>query len=265
MFGKVIAGLKEFLGLSEKDVFRKNPDAPKIAKEQKGALALCLIDGENIGAYTDSLTTGLPRQVVMRILNQGGCGTNWKDAMEQIEWLLKVGMRVTFDAAVPFMTVRDESERNGRIDKTLNELWKDKKFASETARNKKFLEESERMKMLARNVIQCEAALGDNRFAPFDEKNVKGGILAWDMNWLVLFARLYRDVGFFDENKAWDVIMHAYETAKEKFEDWREVSVSYLIGRGALNGSNPSIKKMYGIAKMAFKDADSPWKNISFK
>jgi hypothetical protein len=99
----------------------------------------------------------------------------------------------------------------------------------------------------------------------FNETNIKKGILAWDLGRLIIIARMCYDIGYIDEKTAWGVITNAYEMAVKEFKDWREVAVSYLIGRGTWGGDTMMLGGLYSIAEKAFEDDNSPWKNVSLK
>ncbi|MDR2349418.1 MAG: DUF1266 domain-containing protein [Deltaproteobacteria bacterium] len=267
MLTKLINGAKQlFRTFTQKD-FTKNPNAPVISEDQKKALALGLINGEQITAYTDSLTTGLPKERVAEGLNEAWDVFDGEDALRTIEFLKKGGHRVAFEAVLPFINVTDESERIARLRETLAEQREKIIFSAndEEDSREKFDRELERLTGFANNLIECVAEPGQDPFVPFDEKNIKNGILAWDMGRLVLVARLCRDAGFIDDKTAWDAIIGAYETAKETFNDWREVAASYLIGRGTWGGYTMMLKGPYTIAEDAFENDNSPWKRLSFK
>jgi hypothetical protein len=68
-----------------------------------------------------------------------------------------------------------------------------------------------------------------------------------------------------DEKTAWGIITNAYEMAVKEFKDWREVAVSYLIGRGAWGGDTMMLHGLHSIAEKAFEDDNSPWKNVPLK
>jgi hypothetical protein len=73
------------------------------------------------------------------------------------------------------------------------------------------------------------------------------------------------DIGYIDEKTAWGVITNAYETAVKEFNDWHEVAVSYLIGRGAWGGNTMMLDGLYIIAEKAFENDISPWKTNPLK
>jgi Cdc6-like AAA superfamily ATPase len=190
-----------------------------------------------------------------------------EDAYEVIEWIQKGGHRVAFNAIAPYINITDENERNRQIEKKLKEEQEKIIFSAKNQEEleEKFKDELERLTMFAGHLIECIAERGNNAFAAFNETNINKGILAWDLGRLIIIARMCYDIGYIDEKTAWDIITSAYETAEKEFKDWRELAVSYLIGRGAWGGDTMMLDGLYAIAEKAFEDDNSPWKNVPLK
>jgi hypothetical protein len=70
MLANLINTLKQTARIFTQKDFTKNPNAPHITEEQKKALWVGLINSEQIAAYTDSLTTGLPRERILQGLTE---------------------------------------------------------------------------------------------------------------------------------------------------------------------------------------------------
>jgi hypothetical protein len=267
MLTNLINTLKQTVRIFTQKDFTKNPNAPHITEVQKRALWVGLINSEQITAYTDSLTTGLPKERIMQGLTEAWGIYSQEDAYKTIEWIQKGGHRVAFNAIVPYINITDEDERNRQIEKKLKEEPEKIIFSAENQEEleEKFEDELERLTRFAGNLIECIAERGNNLFAAFNETNIKKGILAWDLGRLVIITRMCYDIGYIDEKTAWGIITNAYEMAVKEFKDWHEAAVSYLIGRGAWGGDTMMLNGLYSIAEKAFEDDNSPWKNVPLK
>jgi hypothetical protein len=267
MLTNLINTLKQTVRIFAQKDFAKNPTAPHISEVQKKALWVGLINSEQITAYTDSLTTGLPKDRIIQGLTEAWGIYSQEDAYETIEWIQKGGHSVAFNVIVPCITITDEGERNRQIEKKLKEEPERIIFSAKNQEEleEKFEGELERLTEFAGHLIECIAARGNDPVAAFNETNIRKGILAWDLGRLIIIARMCYDIGYIDEKTAWGIITNAYETAVKEFRDWHEVAVSYLIGRGAWGGNTMMLDGLYSIAETAFEDDTSPWKNFLLK
>ncbi|MDR1976087.1 MAG: DUF1266 domain-containing protein [Campylobacteraceae bacterium] len=238
--------LKQIVRIFTIEDFAKNPDAPLIDEADRRALFVGLINSEQITAYADSLTTGLPKDRVFQGLTEAWDIYDVKSAREIIEWLRQAGHRAYYDEIYPLLKSSDQEKRNRLIEEKFGEC------APEAIE-------------FADNLAGCIASRGDNGFAAFNDENMKKGILAWDLGRLVVIARLCFDAGYIDEKTAWEVIRSAYEAAAKRYPNWKEFAISYLIGRGMFGGDSMMLNGLYSIAEKAFEDDNSPWKNIPLK
>jgi hypothetical protein len=231
--------------LTVKD-FTKNPHAPPISEADSLALFVGLINSEQITAYTDSLTTGLPKDRVFKGLTEAWGIYNTENAQEIMKWLRQEGHRAYYEELYPLLKISDQEKRNELIEE-------------------KFGEDAPKALQFADNLIECITGRGTNQFAAFNGENMEKGILAWDLGRLVVIARLSFDGGYIDEKTAWGVIKDAYGMAVKEYASWKEFAVSYLIGRGMFGGDSMMLNGLYSIAENAFTDDNSPWKNTSLE
>ena len=239
----VFSSIKQFARiLSHKD-FSKNSKAPSIGEGDQKALAIGLINSEQITAYTNSLTTGLPKDRILQGLTEAWGISNKEEGYSIIEWLQKEGHRIYFSEIYPLIKM-DPDIRNRQLETI-------------------FGENAERAMEFADNLLECIAERGNDDFAAFNDENMKKGILAWDLGRLVVIARMSFDIGYIDEKTAWNIIKNAYETVIKDYKDWKEFSVGYLIGRGMWSGDDMMLDGLYTIAKDAFENDDSPWKTMT--
>ncbi|MFP3091419.1 DUF1266 domain-containing protein [Treponema sp. TIM-1] len=241
----IFSMLKQTIRIFTQEDFPKNPHAPSISESEQRALAVGLINSEQLTAYTDSLTTGLPQDRILQGLTDAWDIYDKEGAYSIIEWLQKEGHRVYFPEIYPLIKT-DPDERNKRLE-TL------------------FGENAEKAIRFADNLLECISERGNDDFAAFNDENMKKGILAWDLGRLIAITRMSFDIGYLDEKTAWGVIKNAYEMAIKEYKDWKELAVAYLIGRGMWSGDNMMLNGLYGIAQKALEHDNSPWKKLSLK
>lgn len=241
----IFSGLKQFARVFTSEDFLKNPNAPSISESEQKALAVGLLNSEQITAYTNSLATGVPRDRILQGLTEAWDIFDKEGAYSTIEWLQKEGHRVYFAAVYPLLTA-DVRTRGTQL-------------------AAQFGEDAEKAVQYAMNLAECVNERGNDDFAPFNDENMKKGILAWDLGRLVVIARMCFDVGYIDEKTAWGIIKNAYELAVKEYKNWKELSVAYLIGRGMWSGDDMMLNGLYTIARDAFENDGSPWKNIPLK
>jgi hypothetical protein len=241
----IISIIKQTIRILTQKDFPKNPNPPSINENEQRALAVGLINSEQLTAYADSLTTGLPKDRISQGLTEAWDIYNKEDAYGIIEWLQKEGHRVYFSEIYPLIKMTPD-ERNKRLETT-------------------FGENAEKAIQFADNLLECISERGADEFAAFNDENMKKGILAWDLGRLTAITRMSYDIGYLDEKTAWNIIKNVYETAIKEYTDWKELAIAYLIGRGMWSGNNMMLNGLYGIAQKAFEDDNSPWKNVSLK
>jgi hypothetical protein len=254
MFTNLISNVRHTLRVMTRRDFCKKSKAPHLTELQQKALWVGLINSEQLTAYCNSLTTGLPKNRIVQRLTQSWGIYSRKDALGIIKWIQEGGHRAVFKAVLPYVHIADTDERNRQIAA---------KLAEDSVKNRAGA--MERMTGFADNIRDCMAGRGQHPFVAFNETNLNKGILAWDLGRFVIIVRLCYDMGYLTETAAWDLITSAFESAADEFADWHEVATSYLIGRGTWSGDTVMLDALYRIAQKAFEDDNSPWKNIPFK
>jgi hypothetical protein len=238
--------LKQLVRIFTTKDFPQNPSAPSLNDADSRALLIGLINSEQLTAYTDSLTTGLPKDRVLQGLSEAWGIDNGEEAREILEWLLQAGHRVYYNEILPLLGVADPEQRNNLLEE-------------------KFGEYAPKAMEFAGNLAECMAARGGNGFVAFNGENMKKGILSWDLGRLVIVARLSFDAGYVDEQTAWKFIRDAYEMAIREYSNWKDLAVSYLIGRGMFGGDSMMLNGLYSIAEKSIEADNSPWKHTSLR
>lgn len=225
--------------------FAKNPKARPLSIDQQRALAVGLILNEQNGAYTNSLASGNPKNILLESMKDWWNINDKESAYEVIEFLRNEGHRKYFSGIFRVINM-DETNRNRELEL---EFGDDAEIAIE----------------YADNLLECVSNRGENNIVAFNEENMKKGILAWDIGRLTAVTRYCFDMGFLDEITAWDIINDAYEMVIKEYETWKDFSVAYLIGKGMWGGDDYWLDNSYNIVEDAFEKNKSPWKNIPLK
>jgi hypothetical protein len=260
-----------FRALSNQD-FRENPNAPQLSDADRRALLVGLINGEQITAYCNSLVTGLSRDHVRNNLNEWYGITDSEEAVKILDWFENEGHRTIFNDILPIIkTVKGMDACNEAIYALYNERFRSS--AAQAADD----DEVERIKERCETDFAKATEFGTNlkeimngqrgkdEFVAFNEKNVDGGILAWDTGRFVTIARCAFDAGYIDEQTAWDYIRKAYRLTAQEYSSWKEMATAYIIGRGMWGGDTMMLNGIYGIAESCLTEDESPWKTITLK
>lgn len=243
MLQKGLPFLKDAKRVMSNDAYIKNPNGSSISNEQKKALAVGAINGEQTSCYVDTLETGMEDRRLNKGLNEYWGVYNSDTALSTLEWLKNDGHRIFFDKIYSILTTEDQAN------------WKN-------SVNDYFGEESDKaydfLKKLSDTVEELKGE--DN----IPESSFQKGILAWDMGRMVVVARMCYDKKFIDKETAWNYINHALTNSKGQFNSWKELGDSYIIGRAMWSGNDMMLPGLKGIAQDLLTKEESPWKKIQF-
>jgi len=239
-----LSSIKQSVRIARTKDFTPNPQAPSIDEGRRKALAVGLINSEQITAYTNSLTTGVPKGRIKEGLEGAWDIESKEDAIACIEWLRDEGHRVYYQEIISRLGM-DPDARDEQLEAV-------------------FEDDAETAVGFADNLAECIAERSGDDFVPFDIKNMEKGILAWDLGRMTVIVRMAYDVGYLDERTAWGYISAAYEMILKEYGSWKEVAAGYLIGRGMWGGGDMMLDGLYVIAQDAFENDNSPWKQLQF-
>lgn len=266
MFNK----LKQAIRILRSGDFMRNPNAVKLNETDRRALLVGLINSEQLTAYCDSLTTGLPRERVVQGLSEAWDIDESGSAVSVLEWILNEGHRAIYDVILPMVKIEDEDKRKEAVLDVYNALYQQ---AIEPIEDEGEVEEikerfHERVGTAFRfigNLKACIEGQGKDGFVAFNDENMSGGILGWDLGRLVTVSRLAQDAGYIDEPTAWNYIRKGYLLANQHYSTWKDLATAYLIGRGTWGGDTAMLGGLYVIAKKSVDDDKSPWRDIALK
>ena len=239
-----LSSIKQSVRIARRKDFTPNPQAPPISEEQRKALAVGLINSEQITAFTNSLATGVPKSRIKEGLADAWDVEDRAGAVTCLEWLRDEGHRAYYQEIAPRLGM-DPDARNEQLEAI-------------------FGDDAETAIGFADNLSECIAGRGGDDIIPFDVENMEKGILAWDTGRMTVVARMAYDIGYLDEGTAWSYISAAYEMTLKEYGSWKEVAAGYLIGRGMWGGDETILNGLYVIAENAFENDNSPWKQLQF-
>jgi len=140
---------RQFIRAITKGDFQKNPNAPSISENKQRALSMGLILSEQAIAYTNSLTTGVPRYWKLEFLEEGWEIYNSEDALDTIKWLYSKGHREYFSKIYPLTKMNIDM-----LDEKLETI---------------FEEDTEQAIYFWNNLIECISEYGNDSFIAFND------------------------------------------------------------------------------------------------
>ena len=86
------------------------------------------------------------------------------------------------------------------------------------------------------------------------------GVAGWDVGRICFLARVCCEIGYITEAEAWIYIDAANDMAHSAFSSWRDMAMSYVIGRSLWGGKSAYNSAMKDIADELLTHENSPWK-----
>ncbi|HEY5894661.1 MAG TPA: DUF1266 domain-containing protein [Chthoniobacterales bacterium] len=95
----------------------------------------------------------------------------------------------------------------------------------------------------------------------FDRRSL---FLAWDLCRCIHVARKAYVSGYLDEAEAWDRSMTAARLIQKRYDSWKDMGESYLLGRQLWSQGGDQMEQVRVVFQLLLnpKDANSPWNNI---
>ncbi|MCD8079929.1 MAG: DUF1266 domain-containing protein [Bacteroides sp.] len=237
----LIPHFRRLLHICSRRAFRTHPGTESsVTADRIRALNMGLINTEQIGAYTDSLVTGVPVQRTAVGLQEHWGVTDPESAREVTEWLLYCGNRAVYPSVLHYIRKYPDLPECIRV------------IMGENMNGAELAE-------FASNLVECMSESEEDDLFPYTDENLDRGILAWDASRLVSLVRMSCEQGFLTEAEAWYYIEKMYEQVKSVFPDWQSFATSYVIGRGMWGGSTFSYESILSLAHKALFHSRSPW------
>ncbi|MDR1452290.1 MAG: DUF1266 domain-containing protein [Helicobacteraceae bacterium] len=228
--------VRRFVKRIARQEFRKNPNAPQINPDRLRALSLGLICCEEIGAFADSLATGLSANRIELELKKWGVSDK-AGAIATLNWLIKSGDRASFDDILSF-ALKYSNKRERR-----------------EALRARYKENAPPFIDCVDRLAKAIANKRKHSVLPIGEISLKRGILAWDAGRLIALTRISYEQGYIEEETAWAIIDNAYDATIARYDDWREFANGYLTGAAMAVGL-ARLNASYSIAKSALNGGE---------
>ena len=84
-------------------------------------------------------------------------------------------------------------------------------------------------------------------------------VTGWDAGRMVFLARACCEMGYLTEEEAWTYIGRADALAHEACGSWRELAMSYILGRSLWGGKRAYNSVMKTTADVLLSNPKSPW------
>lgn len=224
-----------------------------ITEDQYRKIAIGALYSEQQIAYINSLTTGLGKSDIRKLLSEWWGIDTPAEAKESLDYLQNKGFRFYFDAVLNAYQVTDKGDQKEILINAFDE--NDEKYKEDVQK--------------AYDQLSCLKgtwkSLTENGIVSSIGELVRYNNVGWDCGRLVFLSRLCFDAGYISEGEAWEYIDKAYDLAISKFDTWEDFSKSYIIGRGMWGGPNCANEGIMTIAEELLTDERSPWAQLSFK
>ena len=90
------------------------------------------------------------------------------------------------------------------------------------------------------------------------------GVAGWDAGRICFLARACCEMGYITEAEAWKYIDLAYNMAHSTFSSWKDMGMSYVIGRSLWGGKHAYNSVMKDTADELLKHENSPWRKYAW-
>ena len=225
--------------------FNRHQLSNHLTIDKKHCLLTALTASLQAGCFIDSLETGLSKDAQHQLLAGIPRLKQETSIVEMLDFLKDEGERTAYAILLPHLISTGKPEElEAAIRKR---FWGIELFIHRAHHIYLFLD-----------AIDHEEALS------IDQKDLKSGILAWDMGELITLSRIAHELGYIDENTTWDYIEFAGEQCLRTFNSWEEIGKSYLIGQAMKQCKQDELKSAMECFNLAVTDENSPWRNTHF-
>lgn len=217
-----------------------------LTEEQCKKIAVGAMYASQQGAYQNSLRTGI-RDLLPQILGEWWGIENRDDAKNELEYLCQKGYRYYFPFVYEAFTLTDPEEQDQVFQQNMTSQ-----------------EDYDKIVMQLHNLQEIYAELIQCKVISQKEDLKRYGVVGWDAGRICFLARGCYDMGYLTEAEAWTYIEAAYEMARAEFSSWRDMAMSYVIGRSLWGGTKAYNSVMKNTAEELLTAENSPWKRYAW-
>ncbi|MDM8269394.1 DUF1266 domain-containing protein [Barnesiella viscericola] len=212
-----------------------------LSDEQCRKLAVGALYASQQGAYQNSLETGI-RSELPKILGEWWGITCRTEAVEELQYLCEKGYRYYFPFVWQAFLLTDPKQQDEVFQQNMTSQ-----------------EDYDKITVQLQNLQDtCDELLACKVIAVKDDLR-RYGVTGWDAGRICFLARACCEMGYITETEAWQYVDVANELAHGAFSSWRELALSYVIGRSLWGGKRAYNSVMKDTADKLLADANSPW------
>lgn len=193
------------------------------------------------GAWQNTLETGILDALPEIVGGWWGIDST-PEARRQLDYLCEKGFRYYWPAVLEAFRLDDCERQDELLQQRMTSQEDYDKASSQLENLRETFDE-----LLVCGVVVSREELG------------RCGVSGWDAGRIVFLARACCEMGYLSEEEAWAYIGRADALAHEACGSWRDLAMSYILGRSLWGGKrayNPVMKKT---ADVLLSDPKSPW------
>lgn len=224
---------------------RLNPKST-LTDEQCKKMAVGAMYASQQDAYQNSIETGIPDKLP-KILGEWWGIESTAEAKKELDYLCQKGYRYYFPYVLQALMLNEP--------KAQDEVFQ---------RNMTSQEDYDKIVSQFQNLQETYNELITYKVIATQEDLKHYGVVGWDAGRICFLARACCEIGYITETEAWKYIDDAYELAHTEFSSWKDLAMSYVIGRSLWGGKSAYNSVMKDTADELLTDEKSPWKRYAW-
>ena len=212
-----------------------------LTDEQYKKIAIGALYASQQGAYQNSIKTGIAYELP-KILGEWWGIENTTDAKNELDYLLNKGFRYYFPFVWQAYQLDDPEKQDEIFQKNMTSQ-----------------EDYDKVNIQLQNLIETYYELVEYKVISSKEDIKRYGVTGWDAGRICFLARACCEMCYISEAEAWEYIDKAYEMAHNEFSSWKELAMSYIIGRALWGGKKSYNSVMKDNAEELLTSDKSPW------
>lgn len=214
--------------------------------EQCKKIAVGALYASQQGAYQNSIETGI-QDMLPKILGEWWGIDSTAEAKEELDYLSQKGFRYYFPFVWQAFLLDDQ--------KAQDEIFQQNMTSQEDYN--KIVSQFQNLQETYNELVTCKVITNKEDLKSY-------GVVGWDAGRICFLARACCEMGYITEAEAWKYIDAAYELAHNEFSSWKDMAMSYVIGRSLWGGKSSYNSVMKDTAEELLTDEKSPWKRYAW-
>lgn len=214
--------------------------------EQCKKLAVGAMYASQQGAYQNSIETGIS-DMLPKILGEWWGIFDTESAINELDYLSGKGYRYYFPFVYKAFLLDSHEAQDEIFQQNMTSQEDYDKIVSQLQNLQETYEE----------LVRCKVI--ENR-----EDLQRYGVTGWDAGRICFLARACCEMRYITEEEAWKYIDAAYDMAHSTFSSWKDMAMSYVIGRSLWGGMRAYNSVMKDTADELLTHENSPWKKYAW-